>query len=395
MHNWRCQTQLLFSRYLLFLPLLLILVGLPLSASAQDLSDHQIIAAIPGYLPPHYITNKDGPPSGFAIDVLNHVTQMAGLQVEYRNLKTWAAAHAALKSGEVDIIPDMGVLAERREKFDFSLPIETFSVALFVRSTSQDINGLDDLAGKRVATIQTNIAIQLLKNHPTVKRVVFDNIGSAIFALLSSDVDALIYPVPWVNKAAQEAGVDDRVKIAGKPLAEITRAMAVRKGNTALLARLNPMLARFRESNEYRAIYRKWFGKPKPYLSVQSLTWVLEFAIGIVFLSVIFEVVWRNRKLRAVNNALHNTIEERRQVEVSLNEQILRNELIIQTTHDGFFLVDMEGKIKDVNRAYCEMLGYSTHELLSMSLADIEDVESLEDIKQHIEKVIQQGGDRR
>lgn len=390
MANRRWQAQCIFVLYLAVMAL----TGSAPVAVAQDASTHKIIAALPGHLPPHYITDKKGPPEGFAIDVLNHVAALANLRVEYRNVHTWTAAHAALQRGEADIIPDMGVTPERRKKFDFTLPIETFSVRLFVRGTSQDIQSLDDLAGKRVATIKTNVGVRILKSHPDIKSVVYDKIGAAIFALLAGEVDALICPALWVSKAAQEAGVEDRIVMVGRPLKEITRAIAVRQGDTVLLDRLNVALTRFHNSGEYRAIYTKWFGTPKPYLTVQRLTWALEVAVGIIVVSLIFVVAWRNRSLRAINRALNRTIEERRQVEISLNEQILRNELIIQTTHDGFFLIDMEGNIKDVNPAYCEMVGYTQHELLSMSLADVEVVESPEAIKQHITQIIQTGSDR-
>ena len=46
---------------------------------------------------------------------------------------------------------------------------------------------------------------------------------------------------------------------------------------------------------------------------------------------------------------------------------------LIETAVDGALRVDGHGRILDVNRSLCEMTGYSRAELLSMTLADVED----------------------
>jgi PAS domain S-box-containing protein len=67
---------------------------------------------------------------------------------------------------------------------------------------------------------------------------------------------------------------------------------------------------------------------------------------------------------------------------------------IIHTALDGFWIVDLEGRFLDVNDAYSELIGYSRTELLEMGVADIEAVQTAEEISQHIRKIIEQGGDR-
>lgn len=67
---------------------------------------------------------------------------------------------------------------------------------------------------------------------------------------------------------------------------------------------------------------------------------------------------------------------------------------IIQGSLDGFWVVDSEGRILDVNRAYCQMIGYTREELLTMSISDVEEVENPDEIAQHIKKIQEQGYDR-
>src|ERR1700690_3446183 len=67
---------------------------------------------------------------------------------------------------------------------------------------------------------------------------------------------------------------------------------------------------------------------------------------------------------------------------------------ILGTTMDGFYLVDMEGRILDVNDSYCSMVGYRRKELLKMSIKDIEAVETEEETKKHIQQISKTGSDR-
>ncbi|NQT31763.1 MAG: PAS domain S-box protein, partial [Deltaproteobacteria bacterium] len=66
-------------------------------------------------------------------------------------------------------------------------------------------------------------------------------------------------------------------------------------------------------------------------------------------------------------------------------------ETILKTALDGFWLTNLEGKILEVNDSYCKMVGYSREELLKMSIADLEAIESPQEVAQHIKGIIEQG----
>ena len=66
---------------------------------------------------------------------------------------------------------------------------------------------------------------------------------------------------------------------------------------------------------------------------------------------------------------------------------------LLETMLDGYWIVNSTGDIIDVNRAYCNMSGYSQEELLKMKISDLEIAESPEETKKHIEKIISKGTD--
>ncbi|TAN42412.1 MAG: PAS domain S-box protein [Nitrospirae bacterium] len=67
---------------------------------------------------------------------------------------------------------------------------------------------------------------------------------------------------------------------------------------------------------------------------------------------------------------------------------------IIQSSIDGFWINDIQGRVLDVNEAYCALVGYSRDELLDMHIADLEVVEKPEEAAARIQKVMEIGSDR-
>jgi two-component system, cell cycle sensor histidine kinase and response regulator CckA len=84
------------------------------------------------------------------------------------------------------------------------------------------------------------------------------------------------------------------------------------------------------------------------------------------------------------------TIESQRKLLENENE----HKAIIQTAMDGFWMVDRQGHLLQVNDAYCRMSGYSESELLNRRIGDLDADENDEKIVAHIQKVVAQGEDR-
>jgi len=67
---------------------------------------------------------------------------------------------------------------------------------------------------------------------------------------------------------------------------------------------------------------------------------------------------------------------------------------IVASSLYGFWLTDAQGRIIEVNQAFCEMLGYSRQELLGMTLADIKVARSSQLIEQKIQEAMHDGRGR-
>ena len=65
-------------------------------------------------------------------------------------------------------------------------------------------------------------------------------------------------------------------------------------------------------------------------------------------------------------------VTERKQAEESLWEREDFLSTILDTTADGFWVIDSNGVITDVNEAYCSLSGYTREEILGLHINDID-----------------------
>lgn len=115
-----------------------------------------------------------------------------------------------------------------------------------------------------------------------------------------------------------------------------------------------------------------------PVWTRKKLDFYLEFIKSII--NVISELNLRNIREIEITNAL------------KASEQ--RHRTILKTAMDGFWIMNREGNILEVNETYCRMSGYSEDELVTMKVNDLEEIESQEITSAHIKKIIKIGEDR-
>jgi PAS domain S-box-containing protein len=86
-------------------------------------------------------------------------------------------------------------------------------------------------------------------------------------------------------------------------------------------------------------------------------------------------------------------ITERKRAEGAMIEREDYLRKILQTTADGFWMLDVDGKVTDVNETYCRMSGYTRDELLKLSIPDLEAVEDSAETAAHIDRLIKSGSE--
>ena len=90
---------------------------------------------------------------------------------------------------------------------------------------------------------------------------------------------------------------------------------------------------------------------------------------------------------------LKRNLIEKEKLTTILSTTNIKYQTILQTAIEGFWLVDTQGKILEVNDAYCTMSGYTKKELLTMTINELDLIESINETKDRIKKIIEDGKD--
>jgi diguanylate cyclase (GGDEF)-like protein/PAS domain S-box-containing protein len=84
-------------------------------------------------------------------------------------------------------------------------------------------------------------------------------------------------------------------------------------------------------------------------------------------------------------------ITERIRAEQALQEREALYRGVIESSADGFWVVDTEGRLLEVNDVYCQRSGYSREELLGMRIRDLDAMEDPEETRQRVQAILDTG----
>lgn len=204
----------------------------------------------------HHETNV----GGFDHDLLQAIAKQEGFRVQFIP-QAWSALFNTLEAGKADIAAGgIYITEERRKRFDLTDPyLETGTILLL--GPNVKINKLSEMRGKNIsvkeATVAEKTALSFLKGNGTVNR--HKTLWLAVKETLSGKSDATF------GDAAPLIHYANRFKEHGVTIQLNTQqpkeyyAFLVRKGNQALLDKLNRGLAELKKNGEYDRIYKKWF----------------------------------------------------------------------------------------------------------------------------------------
>jgi glutamine transport system substrate-binding protein len=127
-----------------------------------------------------------------------------------------------------------------------------------VRSDNKDINGVEDLANKVVATKLGTTSADFSKTFKTKDVKLFPNIDSAYMELRSGGAEAVVFDSPAILYYIKTEGKDS-VKTVGPLYEGQSYGIAFPQGSK-LREQVTITILKFMEDGTYKKLYQKWFG---------------------------------------------------------------------------------------------------------------------------------------
>lgn len=177
---------------------------------------------------------------GIDMAIADQIASEYGMEAQINNME-FDSLLLALENGQIDaVIAGMTVTEERKQAVDFSTPYYTATQVMIVPEDS-DIASAEDMKGKQIRVIQGytgEVAVQGLGYQLGTDYQSFKKGSEAILELVNGKCDVVV-----IDSATAQKYVSDNegLKIVedNEAFGEEQYAIAVKKGNTALLDMIN------------------------------------------------------------------------------------------------------------------------------------------------------------
>ena len=226
-------------------------------SSADSGSAEVLVVGTEPTFPPFDTTDDQGNIVGFDMDLIKAIGEDQGFDVEFRNLE-FDGLIAALQSGTIDIaIAGMDASDERKEQVDFSDPYYESSLIVAVAADNNTIQSVDDLTpdmkvAAQIGTTGAKMVENLASEGKIAEAVILNGLDTAMMQLVNGDVQAVINDTP-VTESYIAKQPDGEEMEASAPY-----AIAVQKGNTELLDKINAGLAKVQSDGTFDELLQKW-----------------------------------------------------------------------------------------------------------------------------------------
>jgi polar amino acid transport system substrate-binding protein len=227
-------------------------------ASAQQVLK---VGSTPTGVPFTFLDTKTNNIQGVMVDLITEVGKDAGLAVQIEPMQ-FSALIPSLTSNKIDIIAAaMFITAPRKEVVDFSDPIYTYGEGLVVpKGDAKAYASQDDLKGEVVgAQVGTAFVDALKKSGLFAEVKAYDTIPDILRDVNAGRLKAGFADYPILAYNLKQGGFPEvRIVESYKPATVGSVGIGVRKGEAALLGKINASLAKLKANGTIDKILDKW-----------------------------------------------------------------------------------------------------------------------------------------
>lgn len=287
-------------------------------------------------------------PSGLAVDLARALEPHLSKPLEIR-VMDWKQAQAIVASGQADALIQINATPERRRVYDFSEPLLESRFSIFVRSDRTGISGAAGLRGLNVGVESGGLPQQVLQRDRGIRLTVIPNFPEGFGALNAGKIDAVVVDYRVGSYVLATNGIVG-IKAVGEPVAKSYSAIAVKKGNTALLTEINAALRAIRADGTYDDILKDWAPTEGVFETRAQLTQrVYSWLVAVLLVLLVIATAW--------GVTLRTQMRRKKLAEEALVESEETFGSLVASMAEGVVIQDIDGRITHMNHAAEEILG--------------------------------------
>ncbi len=326
--------------------------------------------------------DAQGKYQGFSIDILRYVAAQEHLQLEFVS-GSWPECLERLATGQIDLQVGIAVSPERQKLFAFSEQTLLTNWGRLYRNPQVEIDSLLDLSGKTVAVLDKDIHAKVFtelmgKFSQPVELKIFKSYDAVLEQVEAGSIDVGIVNRMYALQNARHFQVEATPMIFN-PIE--VRYASPRGESLSLLRSIDHHLGHLvaDKGSMYYGSLEKWFGKDQP---AETPAWIMPLlaVAGAVLVLGLIVLAWfrkqvsiKTLELKEINKTLAQQVDQLQRIDTDLHasEELHRN--LLETTSEGFWLLDTEQKTTVINASLCRMLGYEQSEMIGKCPFDFAD----------------------
>lgn len=284
-----------------------------------------------GVFPAAPLVRGGGHPEGLFIDMLGYFSGELGWEIEYVD-GAWSDLLVSLKEGRIDLLPAVGVTAERSKIYDYSEhPVYIDSGVLFT-GRRKALNTIFELRGKRVAGVKGSVFTTGFSEYMgsfgiDFELVLVEDNPSVMRAIESGDVDAGV----CIYSLGTELAKKHQVRVTPINFTPIALSFAVPKGrNRDLIKGINGLMAPMLDDpgSAYSQAVSRWTeARPSPVPGWIRILLLAALAAGALL--SLWAIALR-KEVAAKTLHLRKEVGERLEAESRLRQTLAERETLIR-----------------------------------------------------------------
>ena len=263
----------------------------------QWLKDHpQLLLGIDTTWPPFEFRDQEGHYKGLAADYMQLITGRLGITVKQISASNWSEVLEQTKEGKIDWLPGVMSTPERQKSLAFTRPYLDFPIVILAHKGGAAPKNIQELYGLRVGVIENYAPHELLRaQYPDLNIVALPNVSSALQALATDQVDAMVGDLASSVWSLRQLKLDG-LYVSGETPFRFQLAMAVPKGETVLLGLLDKVLADISPA-QTESIQQHWVSNISDYRALARTLALYVLPGALLLITVLLVVIRINRRL--------------------------------------------------------------------------------------------------
>ncbi len=351
---------------------------LPINTPPAQAAHRQVYVGVYNN-PSKIMTAANGQPSGILGDLLQEVARQEGWTLKPVHC-TWEACLAALRSGDIDLMPDVAYTDERATTLDFHKIPALHSWSQIYRREGIVLQSMLDLQGKRLAVLSGSVQEEFLRNllkrfGVTVHLIAAESSEQSFAKVAAGEADAAAVNYHFGDQAARQ------FKLQSTSLMFQPTQLYYATGkdrNAELLTALDTHLSAWQAQPDsfYFQNLKRWSGQPQHSSIPVAFWWGLVAVAGLLLLALAGVLLLRREVARQTCN-------------LRASEEKLS--IILNSVDAHIFIKDPQLRYQYVNRKLCDFFGLPAEEILGKTDADFFDANTVARVRELDQMVLATG----